>query len=311
MTKHKTPLIIETDIGRDVDDLFAILYLIATDLYDIKAILITPGDRDQVAVARFMLKYCGLTDIPIGIPKRNWDRNRRSSGGMHYRLLNKYNASLVETPDGGGADIIKRLYTEDTAFFIIGPATNVGDFAFEASVSHEPDWKFKNSLFMQGGFCPYSKHNPPIKHNHFIDKQHCPTFNFNGDRNAVDIILDNFQDYRFVGKNVCHTIQYSAAYMPTNIDIIRTLQVGPQPNNARLLFVEASQMYFKKHDVKKFHDPLAAVCMTHPGIGKWLTSAKPERTKEGYTTLFSDNYTGSVLVDVDRDKFWGHIRNFT
>ena len=47
-------LIIETDIGRDPDDLFAIAYLIAAGA-NVRAVLISPGDPDQIAVARLLL----------------------------------------------------------------------------------------------------------------------------------------------------------------------------------------------------------------------------------------------------------------
>ncbi len=44
-------LIIETDIGHDPDDLFAICYLAAAGV-NIRAICVSPGDPDQIAIAR-------------------------------------------------------------------------------------------------------------------------------------------------------------------------------------------------------------------------------------------------------------------
>ena len=48
------PIIIETDIGRDGEDFFALCYFFAAGA-DIKAIVISPGDEDQVAVAKLLL----------------------------------------------------------------------------------------------------------------------------------------------------------------------------------------------------------------------------------------------------------------
>ena len=61
------PLIIETDIGRDPNDLFALCYLFGAGA-DIRAITIWPGDPDQVAVVRFLLRQLGRDDIPWASP---------------------------------------------------------------------------------------------------------------------------------------------------------------------------------------------------------------------------------------------------
>jgi hypothetical protein len=49
-------LVIETDIGNDPDDLFAIAYLIAAGV-TVRAVLITPGDPAQVAICRLLLSW--------------------------------------------------------------------------------------------------------------------------------------------------------------------------------------------------------------------------------------------------------------
>lgn len=48
-------LIIETDLGHDPDDFFAICYFIDAGI-DIQLITISPGDPDQIAIAKFLLK---------------------------------------------------------------------------------------------------------------------------------------------------------------------------------------------------------------------------------------------------------------
>ena len=76
-------LIIETDIGHDPDDFFAITYLAAAGV-NIRAILISPGDPDQIAIAKLICDQLGL-NIPIGTSKEN--RTKYSSGSVHYDLL--------------------------------------------------------------------------------------------------------------------------------------------------------------------------------------------------------------------------------
>jgi inosine-uridine nucleoside N-ribohydrolase len=78
-------LIIETDIGHDPDDFFALCYLASAGV-DIRGIMICPGDPDQIAIARLFCKEIGL-DIPIGASKL--DRTKLSSGSIHHDLLKK------------------------------------------------------------------------------------------------------------------------------------------------------------------------------------------------------------------------------
>jgi hypothetical protein len=53
----------------------------------VRAICVVPGDRDQLAVARMLVKMLGL-DIPVGASKP--DSRKCSSGGMHYDLLDRF-----------------------------------------------------------------------------------------------------------------------------------------------------------------------------------------------------------------------------
>lgn len=309
------PLIIETDLGRDPDDLFAILYLIATNKVDIKCILITPGDRDQVGIAHFIAAACNL-DFRVGIPQENWNRNKRSSGGIHYALLNKYRYQLESVPDGIGSKLIEDYYTEDTQFFVCGPATNIA--RWYALQCDPPSYYAapSNKLLMQGGFCPYSNYYPSVTLDKFKDKEFVPTFNFNGDRKAAEIIIDCFSNGNFVGKNVCHTIEYDPDKIPDlpfdETDGNGLIRKRPA-QRAKELFIEASELYFNKHKIKKFHDPTAAVCFLHPEIGTWLNGL-PHKMDSGWTTTPCQNpdwHERNVLVDIDRDKLWVHIRNFT
>src|SRR5262245_15797157 len=76
-------LIVETDLGHDPDDFFTLCYLAAVGVR-LRAITIVPGDRDQLAVARLLVKVLGL-EIPVGVSKP--DSRKSSSGGVHHELL--------------------------------------------------------------------------------------------------------------------------------------------------------------------------------------------------------------------------------
>jgi inosine-uridine nucleoside N-ribohydrolase len=117
-------LIVETDIGHDPDDFFALCYLASAGV-NIRAIMICPGDPDQIAIARLFCKEVGL-DIPIGASKL--DRNKLSSGSVHHDMLRKYGHKLEASPDGLGADLLPSVFREypDSEVFVIGPVTSLG-----------------------------------------------------------------------------------------------------------------------------------------------------------------------------------------
>jgi hypothetical protein len=122
-------LIIETDLGHDPDDFFAICYLVAAGV-NVRAITIVPGDPDQVAVARLLCRVVGL-DAPIGASKLG--RTELSSGGVHHELLLRRGLPMRAAPDGAGKDVVADAFRRfpDSELFIIGPATSVGQFLKE------------------------------------------------------------------------------------------------------------------------------------------------------------------------------------
>lgn len=280
-------LIVETDIGHDPDDLFAISYLIAAGV-NIRAILISPGDPDQIAIARFLCKEFGL-NIPIGVSKT--DRTKLSSGSIHHELLKEYNCPLEEKADGLGVDIIQNVIANypDSELFVIGPVSSIGKY-----MAKYPETHFKRAT-MQGGFLPYSLHRPKNQHSDFEGKNSMPTFNLNGDRiSGVTFLSGNIGKRQIVGKNICHTVLFNK-------------EVWTKTKND--LFDKAASMYFERHDSKKFHDPTAAVCHLHPEIGTWFRG-NTIKEQNGWTT--KSNLDGDyVLADIDYNLLWSHLKNRT
>lgn len=280
-------LIVETDIGHDPDDFFAITYLLAAGV-DIAAIVITPGDPDQIAIARLITTTLGL-DIPIGVSKLA--RAKLSSGSIHHDLLKQYGRSLQEEPDGLGVDIIKRLIRPATEAFIIGPVSSIGAFLKENPSG------FARAT-MQGGFAPYSLHRSAAPVAGFEGKHYMPTFNLNGDRKAAETFLNAPIRRQMVGKNVCHAVLFDKARFAT---------FTSSTNPAAALFHQAANLYFTHHDSKKFHDPIAAVCHLHPEVGTWF-KGKSVKERDGWTTVPGED---DVLVDLDHDKAWEYLRTLS
>ena len=281
-------LIIETDIGHDPDDFFAITYLAAAGV-NIRAILISPGDPDQIAIAKLICDQLGL-NIPIGTSKEN--RTKYSSGSVHYDLLDYYKYSKDGKADGLGVDILENIVKNfpESELFIIGPVSSIGKY-----LKKHPEVKF-NRATMQGGFLPYENYKPVVIEEKFIGQQWMPTFNLNGDRPAgVDFLQANIGDRRFVGKNICHTVMFDA----------EKFSLFSPKNPAMKLFCQAGEFYLAKHSEKKFHDPTAAVCHLHPEIATWY-DGKTVKMESGWTTI--PGYD-KVLADIDYELLWQHLSN--
>jgi len=290
------PIIIETDIGRDPDDFFALCYLFSAGA-DIKAIVISPGDEDQVAVAKFLLAEVGRSDIPVGIAKP--DRgDRSSSGGMHYRILDRYGYPRRSQPDGYGPDILESAFKADphADLFVIGPLMNVRRYI-------ERGGTVENST-MQGGFIGYDVHDIPCERlEKFEGKTEVVTFNLCEDKKGAALYLSPAVKRRaFIGKNLCHTIVYDQ-------EIHNIVTAVPARNRADELLREVMVIYFEERDVKMFHDPAAAVAHLHPEVFTWV-NGDVYYEKGSYGTKL--NPAGDrIAVDVNREQLWQHIAHGT
>lgn len=286
-------LIVETDCGHDPDDFFTLCYLHSAGV-NIRAILITPGDPDQIAIAKFFCEEVGL-DIPVGVSKI--DQKKLSSGSVHYRLLENYGYKKERKPDDLGLNVLKHTLKKhpESELFVIGPVTSIGKY-----LKDNPKASFKRAT-MQGGFLSYNLHDYPcMRDSKFEGKSWMPTFNLNGDRDGgMTFINSNIAHRQFVGKNVCHTVLFTK----TQLD-----QMATPRDRASELFKEGMTYYLEKHDQKKFHDPTAAVCHLHPEIGSWVRG-KTKKMESGWGTELDEN-GDYILADIDYDALWKHILNW-
>lgn len=282
-------LIVETDIGRDPDDFMAICWLVSAGVR-LRAILISPGDKDQVAVAKFLLHEVGCT-APVGASR--FDRGKPSTTTFHRELLNQHGWPLRMSPDGLGVDIIRDALraAPATPCFACGPMDSIGAFLKSGGRIQ--------SMTIQGGFVSYDTYAPAVRVAKFEGQKEVPSFNLNGNSSAAHAVFSARGIIRrIVGKNVCHSIFYDRAAHE------RIMGVSPT-NPAMRLFREAMALYLARHDGKKFHDPVAAVCHVHPGIGVWIRGRPYNTSGKWGTRLAPDG--DHVLVDLDRNAFWQHV----
>lgn len=125
MSAAPIPVVLDTDIGMDVDDVWALAFLLNCPELDVKLITTATGDTEYRAkIVAKLLQVAGREDIPIGIGIPLDD-----SPQTHAAWLGSY--SLADYPgeihgDGVGA-MVDTIMAEDepVSLVCIGPLPNV------------------------------------------------------------------------------------------------------------------------------------------------------------------------------------------
>ena len=117
----KIPIILDTDIGDDIDDTWALAFLLRSPELDLRLVTTTCGKAEYRAkiIAR-LSTIAGRSDVPIGLG----EGGRKGSGGQQKWVekysLSSYSGKIHE--DGAGAiiDLIERS-KEQVTVIAIGP----------------------------------------------------------------------------------------------------------------------------------------------------------------------------------------------
>ena len=136
MTEQTSPIpvILDTDIGFDVDDVWALAFLLKCPELDIKLITTCTGDTGYRArVVAKLLQIAGREDIPIGVGIPLDDSPRTHAAWLGDFSLADYQGTVLR--DGVGALCDTVMSTEEVVSLIcIGPLPNIA-----AALSREPD----------------------------------------------------------------------------------------------------------------------------------------------------------------------------
>ena len=153
---QKQKVILDTDIGSDIDDAFAVALLLASPEFKILGIVTDFGNTPERArIVSRMLYETGNENIPVVIGEQTGD---------HYDEQFNWGKGFdkVTPVEQSGSDfIIEQLnqYPDEVILFTVGPVTNIGNV-----VEKYPDAleKAKKVYSMFGSFyMGYGKHPVP------------------------------------------------------------------------------------------------------------------------------------------------------
>ena len=127
------PIILDTDIGFDVDDVWALVFLLKCPELDVKLITTTTGDTwYRAALVAKILTIAGRTDIPIGVGIPLDYSAPTHEAWLGDFQLSEYPGVVIE--DGIGALCETVLNSQEPVSLIgIGPLPNIA-----AALSRSP-----------------------------------------------------------------------------------------------------------------------------------------------------------------------------
>jgi inosine-uridine nucleoside N-ribohydrolase len=132
-SKGPTPVILDTDIGDDIDDTFALLMLLRSKELDLKLVVTDFGDTVYRArLAAKLLQAMGRPDVPVGVGLRQNEKSGAQAEWLGDYALSSYPGRVYA--DGVQAMIDTVMSAKAPVTLIaIGPAPNL-----EVALSREP-----------------------------------------------------------------------------------------------------------------------------------------------------------------------------
>jgi len=224
-------IIIDTDIGYDPDDLFALL--LALKLPEVEIALIATADEvgnKRAVFTKMILEMAGRDDIEV---VRGVDLGNESNIVVDELIQGKTYAI-----EGDYVNAIKKVVDSKSAvtYLGIGGFTNLAGF-----LKAHPDYLNKLEIFMMGGAINYSRHEEWAEHNIKIDKESAKFVLNTGGPISLVMAQTTFQD------------EYEIS---TNHSIFKKLKTsGYQPYEVLARHLE---LFHKKKNAfwPKMHDPL-------------------------------------------------------
>jgi inosine-uridine nucleoside N-ribohydrolase len=269
----------DTDIGRDPDDFLAGCFLLSRPEVHLRALTISPGDTDQIALAKFLLQETGHGDVPVGAVPDREQEGKTSVKGCQLRIMELYGVPTQRPADGPGWSVLaKAIATHPHAvLFTSGPLNNVGDLL--RKTTEEIDLAVSMAGYWAAPGEPESK----------------PEFNLNGCKWAASefVASKRLRKKLLVGKNVTHQVLYDD-------DLHRQLQLAGAGN--RPLALAHELMALRPDRTKKLHDPLAAAAMLREDLFEWQ-EVMPVKLKNNWASISCAGSGTWAATSVDISAF--------
>lgn len=277
-----TKILIDTDIGGDVDDALALAMLLSSS-DEIEIVGITNvylANAWRAGVTKQILKVYGREEIPVctGAEKPLigwWDESRIPNSSPDY---GQFRGETLPH----AADFIIRMAedVENLTVLAIGPLTNLG-----LALAKAPHIASRIRILMMGGQ---------------VNKAH-PEWNIVCDPEAARIVFESGADIRMVGLDVTNRCQFTRE----EVDFVKSAG-----NPRAEMLGQMMEIFIEKFGyLPILHDPLAAAALLWDDIVTFQEKKILVETGGQYTRGLTvdcdwgDGMTVQVAVDVNAPEF--------
>jgi inosine-uridine nucleoside N-ribohydrolase len=287
----KEKILLDTDIGSDIDDSFALGYLLSQKDCDLLGVTTVSGDADRRArMASVMCRAAGRNDIPIYVGTETpLLAPQRQPLARQAGVLDKW-AHETSFPKGAAVEFMRqtiRKHPGEVTLLAIGPMTNA---ALLFAIDPEIPSLLKQLVVMCGVFT------------YKLEDYVCLNeWNASCDPHATAILYNApIQKVRSIGLDVTTRVtmkkrDFAAAFRS---DVMRPLY-------------DFTDVWDDPEGLIIFHDPLAAATIFDNEIcafkqGEVFVELESARTR-GMTYFHPENDgNDEVAMDVDADAFFRH-----
>lgn len=294
---EKISVILDTDIGSDVDDAVCLAYLLKEKRCDLKGIITVSGESDKRAeLASMLCKIAGKDDIPIfagcdkpicGNPLQPY---AASSVVLSNHPHNSYNISFEHIEFM--AEIIRNNPNEIT-LITIGPLTNIA--ILFASYPDIPSLVKK--VVVMGGVYATDEYGT------------LPEWNIRCDTYAANIVFNSNAEIYCCGLDV--TMQVHMEVEKAAKEFSKNSLMQAVAEMATAWFSKEESNWFYKCPTITFHDPLTAVALFNDDVCKFEKgNVKLDMTAGEHRGCIEwspdENGKHHVAMEVDVEKFFNH-----
>ena len=247
------PLLLDTDIGTNIDDSLALAYLLRHPRCDLLGVTTVSGDvAKRAACAEVLCREAGRDDVPIhcGAPGPLLLGPGQSAVPLYPAVAHR--PHRLDRPIGPAPDFMRRLIRQcpgAITLLTVGPLTNV---AILFALDPEVPSLLKSIVSMAGVYYP---HERQVETNVLVDPVAAAmVFRATAQGGAAP--------HRLVGLTVTSRCAQPAADF-------RARHRGAVPPAPALL--EMAEAYFRRRRHATFHDPLAAAVVFEPDVCTYET----------------------------------------
>jgi purine nucleosidase len=281
-------IILDTDIGTDIDDAICLTYLLNNPECELLGITTVTGQPElRAMIASSLCKYAGK-EIPIFPGFSNPIRiEQRQKIAVQAKSLDKW-PHETNFPKGEAVEFLRRTIRAnpgEVTLLTIGPLTNIGVlFTLDPEIP-----SLLKSLVMMCGYYQFQ----------FKGKRKLE-WNAIGDYHASDIVFNSKSlPIKAIGLDVTMKVTMTSDEFKNKFsaDPFRPLQ-------------DYAQHWYQLHSPSvTFHDPLAGAVIFNPDICKFIRgniSIAMKGNKRKGKTIFSQNQSGKheIAISVNKQKIF-------